>query len=193
MGKITKINIDNVDYQIEDERLDEVAEVVSAALNDVKEDPTELSDSDLYDIFYIVPPKETADYYLYTEDFEDYDPDEYASENGYSDFAEMAQDFVNAAPNSGAQRFYDSGQTIDYDGQTLSLWVMEAGEGGEFSETGYFGVLKPGVTRESLEEEAMVNDTSNRYEPFVATATDDGSVYNETGNGRYCLVCVVDK
>ena len=137
---------------------------------------------------------EIAPYYLYTDDFENYtddrDLDEFAMEYHYHDFEEMAGDYPNAAKFCGSHRFVDTGETITYLGNTLHLWSMQLYEFGEWTNQGYYGILKSGIDYDFLVSNSMLQDMRNRYEPFIAIADLDKTIYTTTGHDSYCLVYV---
>ena len=137
---------------------------------------------------------EIAPYYLYTEDFQDYtddrDLDDFATEYHYHDFEEMARDYPNAAKFCGSRRFYDTGETIRYQGFTLSLWALQNYENGEWVNQDFYGILRRGQDYDSLVANSMEQDMHNRYEPFIAIADLDKTIYTTTGHDSYCLVYV---
>lgn len=192
MGKISKITLPDGSSQfVKDkaltESVEEMAEVVSSALNDLHEIDA-LTSKDYDEIF----GRESGggDFtVLYTEDFLEYDPDTYAEDNDYSSFADV-DDYPALILKGGGQKFEKGDQTLEYEGETYDLWRLYTSQSGEWSDAYFWGLLKKGLTKESLVANSMATNASNRFEPVVAVAQDDTTIYSVSGNEKYCLVYV---
>ena len=143
----------------------------------------ELTDNDINEIFLGDLTYTT----LYTEDFLEegggYTPDIWAEELGYNDWEQMAAIIIQNPDENlsvfGSQRFRNTGETIQYEGQNYQLWHMEAGDGtgDDWEDTGLDALLRNDLDDSVINANMIVNDKSKRFVPFVAIADTDGEIY----------------
>lgn len=171
----------------------EAAERAEAAADSLK-DLEPYSDDEWNEIIPPEPPKR-----LYTECFNgEVSPEDYANDNGYESIEEMVKNFPNAALKAGAQKFEPTGETLEYKGETYELWKMFCAQNGETAseatewwDTGFYGMIPVGLSKETLISKSMMADVDNRYEPVFGLCTKDLDVYGTSdGSLKFCLVYV---
>ena len=204
MSDISKIKVGGTSHNIKDkpltERVSELDEVVANALADHEERTSLIEEiaatalNNLNDVTNIGPLTDAeldrmfnppVPMIIYTEDFEDYDKNDYADEWGYGDFEEMlAGNSGDDWMQYGCQKFVETEMTFEYDGDTYKLMELycstQQGEEPEF--VGLYAMLPADATKEDLAANSMKADWENDYCPFAGLVQEE-SVYTEWGVG----------
>lgn len=136
-------------------------------------------------------------HYLYTEDFQNesfQDIDEWAQEWGYSNFSSLVEGLPQAIIDRGigCQRFYPTGETIEYNDETLEVWKLQFNRGEEWLETtsnSVYGLLRSDVTDEDIENYSIsvTEDVSDCFVPFETILDEDDIPYREA-DATYALL-----
>ena len=135
---------------------------------------------------------------IYTENFEEgeWTPDSWAEENGYADWAELKSDLEadidNVLCRLGSQKFLPTDETLEYSGETYDIFDMYkgGGEGGDWVLIdGYRALLLQGTKASDIMPNAIMTDSTKRYQPFAAIVNSDNEIYNTPDfNLKYCLM-----
>ena len=134
---------------------------------------------------------------IYTEDFNTEDgwsPDSWAEDNGYADWAELKSEIENDIDgmlcNLGSQKFLPTDETLEYDGETYEIWDMYKGNGNNWDLVGgYRALVLQGTTTSDIMPNAIMTDSTKRYQPFAAILDPDNEIYNTPNfNLKYCLL-----
>lgn len=147
--------------------------------------------------YILAEPVPPLPFYIFTEDFQEYDPDDYAQDNGYNDWTNMAS-AIAAEPEllqyTGAQMFADTGDTIEYDGETYHLFQMHTDhdENDNWAPVeGLYGLVSGDTTLAFLQSKIpqqagdILNDP---YVPIVAVADQDNNIYSDNPGMVYTLI-----
>lgn len=132
---------------------------------------------------------------IYTEDFEEgvWTPDSWAEDNGYADWAELKSEIENDIDgmlcNLGSQKFLPTDETLEYDGETYDIWDMYAGNNSNWDLTGYRALVLQGTKVSDIMPNAIMTDSTKRYQPFAAILDPDNEIYATPNfDLKYCLL-----
>ena len=131
---------------------------------------------------------------IYTEAFEEgvWTPDSWAEEEGYADWAELKSeiesDIDNVLCGLGSQKFLPTDETLEYEGETYTIWDMYMG-GSDWDLTGYRALVLQGTKASDIMPNAIMTDSTKRYQPFAAIVNGDNEIYATPDfDLKYCLL-----
>ena len=128
--------------------------------------------------------------------FDDFDMDGYEDKNemaegyGFEDWVDLSSQYVDDPDELGANKYAYTGQTIEYDGDTYYLWVMQNNGEGYSEEIEY--MITDTVDFDTLYDNSLEADPSNEYTPYVALLSDDMGEYRQNGDRPDWLIKVVN-
>ncbi len=133
---------------------------------------------------------------IYTENFEEgeWTPDSWAEDNGYADWDELKSeikfDIDGVLCNLGSQKFLPTDETLEYGGETYTIWNMYKGNGDNWDLiNGYRALVLQYTTVSDIMPNAIMTDSTKRYQPFAAIIDSDNGIYATPDFGlKYCLM-----
>lgn len=132
---------------------------------------------------------------IYTEAFEEgeWTPDSWAEAEGYSDWAELKSeiesDIDGVLCGLGSQKFLPTDETLEYDGETYNIWDMYMGGDDWTLIDGYRALVLQGTKASDIMPDAIMTDSTKRYQPFAAILNPDNEIYATPDfNLKYCLM-----
>lgn len=130
---------------------------------------------------------------IYTEDFEEgvWTPDSWAEDNGYTDWdelkSEIESDIDSTLCRLGSQKFLPTDETLEYDGETYDIWDMYCDN--PWEATGYKGLVLRGTKASDIMPNAIMTNSTKRYQPFAAIVNPDNEIYATPDfDLKYCLL-----
>ena len=135
----------------------------------------------------------TAMSVIYTEAFEEgvWTPDSWAEDNGYADWAELKSeiesDIDGVLCGLGSQKFLPTDETLEYEGETYEIWDIYCNDG--WGATGYKALVPHGTKASDIMPNAIMTDSTKRYQPFAAILSPDNEIYKTPDFSlKYCLL-----
>ena len=133
---------------------------------------------------------------IYTEAFEEgeWTPDSWAEDNGYTDWAELKSeiesDIDSVLCNLGSQKFLPTDETLEYEGETYEIWDIYCDDSSDnWGATSYKALVPHGTKASDIMPNAIMTDSTKRYQPFAAIVNSDNEIYKTPDFSlKYCLL-----
>lgn len=126
---------------------------------------------------------------LWIDDFND--PSWIAQDAGYNNFSDYIDDYIADPSHFGSNKFVFTNETMEYDGEEYFLYEFDEYGMNMGNDTAYYGLLPMNISYQTLYNESMETDYTNRFEPFAYVLNVDQEQYWENvGDGWYVLAKV---
>ena len=132
---------------------------------------------------------------IYTEYFQEdgWTPDSWAEDNGYENWdelkAHLESDIDSVLCGLGSQKFLPTDETLEYGGETYDIFDMYMGQGDWTLIDGYRALVLQGTKASDIMPNAIMADSTKRYQPFAAILSPDNDIYKTPDfNLKYCLM-----
>ena len=118
------------------------------------------------------------------------DKDEMAQGYGFEDWDDLVIQYVEDPDGKRANKYAYTGQTIEYDGDTYYLWVMQD-DGGVYSEHVEY-MITDTIDHDTLYNNSLEEDVNSEYCPYIALLGNDMEAYRENSGSCDWLIKVVN-